>query len=955
MGKLVNVVLEDGSVAAVPEEIASRSTLSRASAGQEAVGAAAKLNEERSSGIGEGVKAGLEGFADTFTGGAYGGIRGGLDPDYARNMSIRAQQRGGSRLVGEAAALLTPLGELGAVGGAARLGEAVTAATGLKAAGRIVEGGVFGFGAHVAETNVTGDPLTIEGALEGAGVAGVLQFGFGLASDKLIGAAGKAKKAQWAADDLTANIETAKAGVGHLNEAPPSWNEFREAHEAAQSARVDAAETAERQQAEYDKYVTPGSKKMDTAIRDIDAARNRVQSDISKTTYGGQIDSAYNEANDAAKQYVNDTKKADALLNSTKRWPSTLSEVDAAINQVRNRYAPSAAEEALYTPKVRGYTGEIVDGKFEQGAAFKTATRKPPMSEGMDAKLKEFSARRSDITKMKDGGYRLDGPGKWVKDPSIAPDPYGALEALHQLRKDFTGLVETEGGVAVDAAAAESAGAKGEFRSVKFPDLPEVPVRPEGFKMPDGDRTSIEGLAATSRALSDASATARKMVREGNYEGAAEVIRGVRSKAEAAGVHDLVLPTIPERPLPGAAVKKVELPDTLRGFARKHAPGVAEIANTLDPTTAELFGKVADDLGVARSATPGETVAAVHAKLNEWTKAIDEVKASAASADAGGEWLNTLKGAAKNAATNALGYGVYGMVGGGIVGAAAAAAARVVGRKATGVIEDSLLNGSLVAAKDGVSSKIRDIVAKWAAPAAGGVQKLAPVASYLGASIFSGEKDPTTDQRKQAFNRMNEMTGAALSAPDAMFLAVQPMAGHKGDIGWKMHQTVVGQLNHMAMVAPKDPGVAVKMGTSDWTPAWHDTLAYAHRIEALVNPLDAIRRSIAGDGHPAATETLWACWPNIMQEAAQELALRAPQMKNLTYERASGLSQLFRTPLSGLQDQRVVVAIQGLYLPKPTEAGGGAPKPSRGTGGAPGRPAAVQSPVAGSSFNSLIQ
>jgi hypothetical protein len=931
LSKLVNVVLPDGRTVAVSAEDAGRISgagRGRQETDQEDISrATASANAERASGLAEGAKTLVEGGLDGLSGGAFGKIAGAFSPEYGEDLANRGQQNPGLRMLGEAGSMLTGAGVAGL---AAKAGAKTGAAFGSRVAGQVAEGAILGAGAQIASTNITGDPLTIEGALEGAGMGAFFNYGAGLISGKLtkMGAKATAKQADEAA--WRSNAETATAGAKKFNEPSAAWNEYVESHVSAHKARAELTKRAQDRAEEYDLWVNPATapKKLHAELKVIDKARAEVGARIAKTTYGQAVGAADNAASGAAKQYAGDIKNADKFLGSTKRWPKALDEVDAAINEVQGRYAPSSADEALYKPKLQGYTGEVVDGKFTKSAAYRTATEKAPISAELEGALAEFKLRRSNITKMKDGGYRLDGPNKWVKDPSVQPDPYGALEELHKLRKDFTGR----------------------FRSVKFPDLPNVPAAPEGFKYPqaDGSVLDVKQLAGASRGIREAADEARAKMRDGDFEGALESMRNAKARAEAAGVKDLVLPNIPDLPPPAPAVApQIKLPGSLREFGRMHSDTVAKLAANADEVTESAFAKLAADLDV----DPAHGIAGVHSKLNSWLGAIDNVKASAAGKAAGDPGLiGVLRSGAKNAFTGALGFGAYGAVGGGILGAAAGAMTRTGARAAANAVEDSLLNGSLMASREGIRSRVRDIVAKHAAKTAGGITRLAPVTTYLGVSLF-GTEDAEPDVRRQTVNRINEMQRAAMIAPDAAFLAVEGLLGHPGDIGGKMHAAVVGAVNHLAQTAPRDPGLNTKMFKSEWTPAHHEVVAYAHRIEAVMNPLDAIARSIRGEGHPAATETLWIVWPSMMSHAAQELAYAAPQMSRLSYEKASGYSQLFRTPLTALQQPAIATAIQGMYLPRPEPA---APRNgSRPTGNAPGRPAAVQSPVAGSSVAGL--
>ncbi len=102
--RLINVVQPDGTVVAVPEDVAQRAQAETATPEHEA--AIGTLNEERSAGIVEGVKAAGEGALDAATLGAYGAVREAVDPEGARNVRIRAEERPGARMLGEIATVL---------------------------------------------------------------------------------------------------------------------------------------------------------------------------------------------------------------------------------------------------------------------------------------------------------------------------------------------------------------------------------------------------------------------------------------------------------------------------------------------------------------------------------------------------------------------------------------------------------------------------------------------------------------------------------------------------------------------------------------------------------------------------------------------------------------------------------------------------------------------------------
>lgn len=261
-----------------------------------------------------------------------------------------------------------------------------------------------------------------------------------------------------------------------------------------------------------------------------------------------------------------------------------------------------------------------------------------------------------------------------------------------------------------------------------------------------------------------------------------------------------------------------------------------------------------------------------------------------------------------------------------------------------------MIGGSLMQGKTGLREKIGGIAARFAGAAAAPVGRLGPVLANLGGRLGDGQRDTERDPRKQTVNRITEVLNAKYSGPDAMFHALQPMMGFPGDVAVKLHQQVMRGIQYLAAMIPKDPGIHIMPSGSKWVPSHQDAVEFAHRYEAVMKPMQAIQRAVAGQGHPAATEALWTVWPALMTELATEAAHVASQNPRMTYEKGSVLSALYRTPMTGLQTPQVAVTLQGLFLPKPT------PPAQGGSGGSsPGRPAAVNSRVAGSSVSALTQ
>jgi hypothetical protein len=226
MGKLVNVVLPGGKVVSVPEELAEATQFGGTShyqtLGEATTADTTQLNQERSAGLGEGITAAAEGFADAATGGLAGRIAQYAEgEDYTRNSRIRAKERPGARLAGEVAAMLVPTPLSVAAGAAGKVG------------GVLAEGAVYGLGATVADSNVTGDPLSIESLVQGAGVGAILNYGVSKIA-KGIGIATASSK-----EGLEAERTAERVG-NFFDSSPSSYNDLRATHSAVVSASKKA-------------------------------------------------------------------------------------------------------------------------------------------------------------------------------------------------------------------------------------------------------------------------------------------------------------------------------------------------------------------------------------------------------------------------------------------------------------------------------------------------------------------------------------------------------------------------------------------------------------------------------------------------------------------------------------------------------------------------------------------
>lgn len=852
MGKYVNVVLPGGKTVAVTEEEAVRlGDVARRQTDQErAQSAVDERNEAHFSQPIEKLKTFAEGVVDTATAGGYGKVAAAVDEDYGERMRMRGRTNPGTRFAAELATTLAPSGLLGkgakevgaltAEGLFNRAGEAVGGKL-----GRVVEGGLSGVAGYSAQTNVTGDQLTIEGAVEGAGIGSLLTLGLGALGDgfKRMGkkAAGKTAEAEELAkhfESLKANEPTVKA---LFDETPSSYTDARLANDAWQKQQRKAAAGYAKEAAAYEKF-TGSNSKLTIAIKKTEGVIN----DIEKRWHPRPPEPAAIERIKDPTAF--DVSDVESVEPANPRGKPMKPVVTTTAGDVRTTTIPAVEAKPAHMPE--GFDVSDVTGAeaSPEGGVISEATK---------AKLDGYRARISELYKAKGGGWRIDG-GRWVPDASVKADPAGVTEELRRLNDE------------IQQAYPKASG--------KLADLPAAPSTPI--------------------------------------------------------VHS-----------------EVKLPETLRGFIQKHPGSVDKLVASMDPATMEAFGRLAEDLGVSKLDSPADTVKAVHEKLkavaSTWDKASALAKAKGEkAADGLMGWMQTF---ARGAASLALGRTANRALGGGWMGAIGQVGASNAARSIMHGAESSLqsLDNAMVASKEGIRGKVRSLIAKYGEGAGAATTKLGPVTAYLSQSFPFAEPDTETDLGRLAVKRIEEVTHAATTAPDALYLVVEGMLGHPGDIGWKVHAQLTGALNYLLSKAPKDPGIDVTMFKSNWTPSRNDLMGFAHTMEAIVRPMDALDRALQGDGHPAAIEALWNTMPATMSEFGAELAANADKFEDLPIEQASNFSRIFRRPMTPLQEPAVIAQLQGMYLPRPVQPG--APQSSPG-----GRPPAVNSRVAGSSVAGLI-
>lgn len=969
MGKR-NVVLFDGTVVTATDEQLAALTTSQGqtarvqSADEQVQGLVTEYNDENTSA----VRAALEGAADSATFGIYGAanelITGG------HKMRATAEANPGARLVGEIAGVFTPggAGNLAAragervaarVAGRAGVATVAQAARGAKA-GLVTEGALLGIGGAVSQSNVSGDPLTIAGVVEAAGIGGLLNLGVGTLVGKLTGSAAEVSTPVAKAGATADEIAAAKMGQKIWKDPPPSWTEFANIHKEAGKATEAFNRKIAKEAEDYAAATAPDA--LNSTVNTIEKTRNSLLAKVNKSEFA-------KTTNAVTKEYAKTLSKREKKLLSSEWAPKWFNGSDLAVKRIPRRFGPAPddafamavaraadAAEAVgkkgdkatiasvfekMDPLLRGeslddFTKLVMKAGAEDriplAKAFGSKTDdlivrnfgKPPITPGVKEEVKGLRAMLSDAGKLR-GGYKPNGTGTWT--PEGAQQLEAMLDKMHEFRD-----------------------AMWKYSRIPIGDLPPR-ASSIGLKLPTAG-ADIVAAREQAAVIDSAVQSARKAIGENRVDDAIAEIRALRSKLPP----EVEVPLIPKPPGDLKKVDVVELPANPKQFARMTHERVAKLAEEMGEAvargengSAQAFDRWLADIGFERSGDVVKDVVAAHNRLSGARAAYDKLEelGKAVAEKESKSIVGWLRRAAKGGAAGAVGFGLFGSVGGGIAGAAAASAGRSAVRSGMDAAEEAFLVGTMTSNKASIRDRIRSLVGSKSASSTSKMSKLGPISATLAGGLMTGQVDKEKDMRKLTVNRINDVTAAAQSAPDTMFAALQPLMGQPGDVAFKIHSMVVGAMQHLAQYAPKDPGTDTTMFESRWLPSWAESMEFAARYEAVMDPMRAMARFFAGDGHPAAADTLWTVWNPLMNEAATEMSVDPGFLRNATYAQQSGYEDLFGMQ-TGLSNQTVGLALQGLYLPRPEQAA----MTSTPTPG--GRPPAVKSSVAGSSVSGLI-
>lgn len=904
---------------------------------------------------------------DTLVEGAASGLTLGLSDVAARfggsadavaDMEGRAEFNPTTRMIGEIGGAIVsaiPTGgeSLLAKSPTAMLNRtAATVGAGMpgRATGLLAEGAILGVGGAVEHANVTGDPLTIEAVIEGAGVGGLLNYGAGVLGDRVMKTARGVAEEKATLTRLQQESEQAALAGKTLKDPPSSWGDVVESHRTFQRAIKTQNDRMMADARVWADATAPDSVR--SSIHQFKTGRNEITSRIGETQYAKGISEGEAAAKRASREYTKELRKFNEGFTDDV-WDKTIQRYDDAINHIDESFSPTVSPVASNDPvdhfvaAVQRSAKDATPGEHWTASVF-AGLPKEYRTQGLEQfelVLGELEKRgKVSIRDLQTPRTAIDGDLKIYRE---------TLERAKQLRGN------------PEAAVGELNSLKGQFEKWKIDtsnlELPKVPTKPEGFVPPGIELSDAVALGRAAKDLDVAISRAQEHLKAGDGPSAIGELRAAKARIHAIpGLEDLRLPALPHPSGTPADIESVRLPKSIREFAKMRVdnPKLEKLAKAAETNQgfAAALERLANDLGVEASGG----IRAIHKSLNETLAHTEKVAGSlkdTAEGRRGWSLIDMLRrkskvGLVAGAARAADVGGWKGAMTRALVGGA-------VGYAADGA-EGAVLGATLTSAKMGARSKIRNLVAKLAEGRPASLAKmLKPVTVYLHQPIIDTTGEAIDDalngannareDRAAASARIGEILRAQYTARDQLYTAIEPMMGAPGDVAFKIFNQAVNMVNHLAMTVPKDPGIDITPAGSKWTPSHEKTHELAARIEAVKDPMGSLMRSIAGRGHYAATETLWACYPAWMQEVSTEIALAAPNL-NLTYEEGSALSKIFRVPMTGLQHQAVVTTLQGYYLPQPqpNQPGGSPSNPV-------GRPAAVQSPVAGSSVAGLTQ
>lgn len=1011
----VNVVLEDGKVVSVDEEAYKLAQGQVGAPHQQTAGASISQmledqRREKAAGAAGTATAFVTGALDTATFGLAGKALDAYDPEGGQYTRDARQQHPIANFAGSVAGFAIP----GAAGISAAAGKAVGGATGVASVGRAVEGGMLGAGGHVAHTNVTGDPLSIEGMRNDVGIGAFLNVGLGLMADRFRSIKGKSAAGQDSRDLAWESVRSGEGGpLSLLNgaEGKPLSEAARarkayDVWEAGSQATDDAAgQVAASDVAEAAKVTQKAAKEASRVAKEQVRAQAKAinenplysgvqdahKSSVAGIKAGNKViedqQAAYDEFISPRGQQaaVKSFESVQSRLRVARTELAKLAKLEGAADDGAVALSETPAPAGLPSRAgTSGYTPTSPATVIEGGLPARAGTSGyKPVGRPITPSIEEtFKAAK----KLKDAGD-LEGARKVISDYEASL--YGKVESAP------TPLVTSTKGL---PTRARTRGYKPKVGEPAPTPAVEAVVPPP--KAPSPGAILRKKMDETLMEMSVAKQKAREFIKAGDVDGMTGALEGAQD-AVREWMPEAVI-EFPRRPFDALREVPPDMPRNLLSLGKMRNDTVVRLANSLDDTTVSQLDQLAVDIGLMPGATPADTLLGLHKQIRDtfylpnkaataaaeevvpfaelddllptrpplpqekWSAARNEVDAAragggykeskwyepgeapVASAGKTGSLLDTPISIAKTGGRIAAFRAANNAFGGGTVGAILGVAAGHATGGMFGVVE-GIVSGAALSGKAGLRAKLGEAFARFAQPVGNALETLGPVSASLTASFPRGVPDDREDARDLTVSRSREVNQMLYSAPDTMYNMVRGFMGVGGDIAPKLHQKMLGSLQYLNDVAPKDPGTEMTMTGSKWKPGYTEADTYAHQYQAVLHPEVYIARVLAGDGHYAGVEALAATSPATLEEA-RNIAMQQ-DWKDLTLAGHRGLSMLFQRPMSALQDPDVFWLIQGQQIPQPPEQAQQNTRPP--TGNPAGRAPAVNVRLAGSSVANL--
>jgi hypothetical protein len=144
---------------------------------------------------------------------------------------------------------------------------------------------------------------------------------------------------------------------------------------------------------------------------------------------------------------------------------------------------------------------------------------------------------------------------------------------------------------------------------------------------------------------------------------------------------------------------------------------------------------------------------------------------------------------------------------------------------------------------------------------------------------------------------------------------LKPMAALKPLMADRMESIAVRRLEYLASKLPPRPDVmALQMGPDRWVPSDMAMRSFARSVQAVEDPISVFERVADGSVTPEDAEALRAVYPELFQEAKDDIITRLPELRQqLPYERRLSLSILYGVPVDPSMAPGIVNVLQGNF------------------------------------------